>query len=68
MQKGSSVRTIHGNGILVAIDDSEKHRRERKFVVRLDNFARDERKRNSLVALTEFELSLPARFSKWLDY
>jgi hypothetical protein len=57
MKKGSSVQTIHGNGVLEAIDDSEKKPRERKFIVRLDNYARDERKRGSLVALNEYELS-----------
>jgi hypothetical protein len=57
MKKGSSVQTIHGNGVLEAIDDSEKKPRERKFVVRLDNCTRDERKRGSLIALNEFEFT-----------
>jgi hypothetical protein len=57
MKINDKVQTIHGNGVLEAIDDSEKKPRERKFVVRLDNFCRDEQKRNSLVALNEYELS-----------
>ena len=57
MKINDDVRTIHGNGVLVAIDDSEKKPRERKFVVRLDNHARTESKRGSLVALNEYELS-----------